>query len=269
MYMGGIDRNRVRSSFTRQASVYDGHAGVQRRVVERFAGLLKAEGARPARLLDVGAGTGSLLALLRGRYPEAFIVGMDLAEGMCRTSHEALGGEVIACADAERLPFADASFDLVVSTSTFQWLSTLDAAFGEAFRVLAPGGLFSFALFGERTLFELRSSYRRALERAGRSCEDRTHRFFSAADVKAALERAGFASIRTFSEPEVDRHPDVPALLRSLRRIGAGNAAPSPPRGLAGREVMLEMMKIYSGEFGGEEGIPATYEVIYGAGRKC
>ena len=59
-------------------------------------------------------------------------------------------------ADAEWLPFADAAFGLVLSTSTLQWLNSLDLAFAEALRVLAPGGLFCFAMFGEKTLFELR-----------------------------------------------------------------------------------------------------------------
>ncbi|HBG06937.1 MAG: malonyl-[acyl-carrier protein] O-methyltransferase BioC [Geobacteraceae bacterium GWC2_58_44] len=264
--VANIDRQKVRDSFHRQATDYDGHAVVQRRVVERLIGLLQAEGVRPARILDVGAGTGSLLARLRDKYPEAFAVGADLALGMCHTASANLGQEGVQLvnADAEKLPFAQSSFDLVLSTSTFQWLTTLDRAFAEVHRVLSPGGLFCFALFGEKTLFELRSSYKTAINGGA----DRSHSFFSQSDVLAALQRAGFTDPRVISEIEVEFHPDVPDLLRSLKRIGAGSAAPVAAKGLSERRVMLEMMELYRMRYGRDGAIPASYEVVYGVGGK-
>ena len=264
--VAGIDREKVRNSFHRQAGDYDSHALVQRRVVERLTGELREAKVAPARLLDVGAGTGRLLESLRDLYPEAVAVGADLALGMCRAAALRLAGKgvQIVNADAESLPFATGSFDLVVSTSTFQWLGSLDRAFAEAKRVLAPRGLFCFALFGERTLFELRGSYQQALMDG----EDRSHSFFSTAEVLAALERCGLDGARAWSELEVEMHADVPELLRSLKRIGAGSAAPVASRGLSQRRVMLDMMEVYRKEHGRDGAVPATYEVVYGVGRK-
>jgi malonyl-CoA O-methyltransferase len=265
--VANIVRQKVRDSFHRQASDYDGHAVVQGRVVERLIGLLQAEDARPARLLDVGAGTGRLLARLRELYPEALAVGADLALGMCRAASANLAGARVQMvnADAERLPFAQGSFDLVISTSTYQWLSTLDVAFAEVKRVLAPGGLFCFALFGESTLFELRDSYKAVLNGGA----DRSHSFFSLPGVLAAMQEAGFSGSRANSELEVEWHPDVSEMLRSLKRIGAGSAAPVEVKGLSGRRVMLDMMEVYRQGYGGKDGaIPASYEVIYGVARK-
>jgi malonyl-CoA O-methyltransferase len=257
-----IDRMKVQDSFHRQAGDYDEHAVVQRRVVERLTDMLQAHRAQPARLLDVGAGTGRLLATLRRLYPAALAVGADLALGMCRTASSNLAGNGVQLvnADAERLPFATRSFDLVLSTSTFQWLSSLDAAFAEVKRVLAPGGIFCFALFGEKTLFELRDSYKKVLSGA----PDRTHNFFSREEVLEALQRCGFSEPEVVTEMEVEYHPDVPELLRSLKRIGAGSAAPVEGRGLTQRRVMLDMMEAYRREFGRDGQIPASYEVIYG-----
>lgn len=261
-----IDRERVRDSFHRQAADYDSHAVVQGRVVEKVVGLLQAERVAPVRLLDIGAGTGRLLARLTELYPEMDAVGVDLAPGMCVTAASNLAGRRVRVmpADAEALPFEAGSFDVVVSTSTYQWLPCLDRAFAEARRVLAPGGIFCFALFGERTLFELRDSYRSVLQGAF----DRTHSFFSCAEVLEALERAGFRGARVSSELEVELHPDVPELLRSLKKIGAGSTAPASAKGLAERRVMLDMMRSYREHFGGEAGIPATYDVVYGVVRK-
>lgn len=266
-----IDRRRVRAAFHRQAGEYDLHAAVQKRVVERLLGILADEGLNPARILDVGAGTGQLARRLAGRHPGASLACVDLAPGMVEAARLTLGAgprSHFAVADAEHLPFGGSSFDLVVSTSTFQWLARLDAAFAEARRVLAPGGLFAFALFGDGTFRELKSAYRSALDLSGRPDGDRTQRFFTPDEVRAALERTGFQVRCLFAEEEVERHPDVPTFLRSLRRIGAGNASPLPSRGLAERRVMVEMMRIYEERFGGGGGVPATYTVVYGVGEK-
>jgi malonyl-CoA O-methyltransferase len=259
-----IDRKKVQGAFHRQAPDYDDAALVQRRVVERLTRLLQSQGVSPARLLDVGAGTGRLLACLRKLYPAALAVGADLALGMCRTASANLAGEGVQFvnADAERLPFAAGSFDLVLSTSTFQWLGTLDLAFAEVKRVLSPGGTFCFALFGEKTLFELRDSYKIAL--AGGA--DRSLSFFSGSDVLEALRCGGFSGSKVTSELEVELHPDVPGLLRSLKRIGAGTTAPVATKGLSERRVMLDMMNVYRNRYGRDGAIPASYEVIYGWG---
>ena len=269
--MGGIDRHRVMASFHRHAGNYDSHAQVQKRVVARLLEQSLWGGIQPKRLLDIGSGTGRMLAALQDLYPQSLKVGADLAFGMCRTARDNQSNcrrTNFLTADAEYLPFAGDAFDLVLSTSTYQWLAGLDQAFREVWRVLAPGGIFCFALFGERTLFELKDSYRLALGADLSGRENRTHNFFNSSDVATALDSAGFSNCLAHAELEVEHHQDVPALLRSLKRIGAGNAAPDTPRGLAGRRVMLEMMEVYCRRYGCAEGIPATYEVVYGVGRK-
>lgn len=268
--MSGIDRTRVRRAFTAHAGDYDRHAVVQPRVVARLLDQLRAAEGCPDRILDIGTGTGRLLRELAGLYPGARLAGLDLAQTMAATARATCSGNEVwvAAGDAEALPFVPAAFDLVVSTSTFQWLEQLDTAFGEVLRVLQPGGRFVFALFGRQTLYELRSSYREAHELHGRGHERRTHTFAEAADVAAALARAGFQGIDCRSELEVETHPDVATLLHALKRIGAGNAASGPAPGLAARRIMLTMMELYARRYGTAAGVPATYEVIYGVCRK-
>jgi malonyl-CoA O-methyltransferase len=269
--MTGIDRHRVQRAFDAHADDYETYARVQKQVVERFTSRLERETIRPAAILDIGVGTGRLLRSLATVFPEARLAGIDLSVRMGQAARANLAGRpaLLVAGDGEMLPFADASFDLVVSTSTFQWLESLDEAFGEVTRVLAPGGVFAFTLFGERTLYELRTSYRKACQALGRGEERRTHTFFPAAAVAAALDRSGLLECAVATEMELESHPDVPALLRSIRRIGAGNAAPERSVTLAERRVMLTMMEIYRRDHAGDGVIPATYEVIYGAGRKA
>jgi len=110
--------------------------GFRRFVVPMLA--RAAAGRMDARLLDCGCGTGNNLALLR-RHGRAF--GVDLTWTGLAFAH-ARGERAVAQASATRLPFADASFDVVTSFDVIYALADADeaAALAEMQRVLRPGG---------------------------------------------------------------------------------------------------------------------------------
>jgi SAM-dependent methyltransferase len=112
----------------------------------------KAVGHRPdgwARSLEIGAGTGYFtLNLMRaGLIGEGTCT--DISPGMLatlRSNARRLGLDVrTELVDAERLPFADASFDLVLGHAVLHHIPGLERAFAEFERVLAPGGTLLFA----------------------------------------------------------------------------------------------------------------------------
>jgi ubiquinone/menaquinone biosynthesis C-methylase UbiE len=98
----------------------------------------------PARILDVGTGTGAGALRLAERFPGATIVGVDLSEAMVaqarRNTPPADSRVTYQVADASALPFADGSFDLVAHANMIPF-------FDEVARVVAPGGhaLFAFS----------------------------------------------------------------------------------------------------------------------------
>lgn len=271
--MHGIDRGRVERSFHRGAGQYDQHTPVQQRVVQRLLERLSAELSQgPQRVLDIGCGTGQLLQQLAQHYPQAKLTGLDLAPNMLQQAAERLGnGAELLQGDAERLPGKDNSFDLVVSTSTFQWLEECATCFGEVQRVLEPGGLFCFALFGDGTLFELQNSWRGALQRNDRPVlegGDGTHRFHTVDQVRQSLEQQGFMAVEVGTEQELVWYPDLPQLLQAIKRIGAGTAHPQRGGGLGWRRVLHDMAALYRERYGTDLGVPASYQVIYGTGRR-
>jgi len=93
-------------------------------------------------LLDVGCGTGFLAELLApsGRFA---YTGLDLSEGMIRAARaKNIPGAVFRQGTADRLPFPDGAFDVVVCSQSFHHYPRQDEAMREARRVLAPGGLY-------------------------------------------------------------------------------------------------------------------------------
>ncbi len=262
-----LDLERVRRNFSCHAEQYDRYAVVQKRVVK---GLLERIGARkvPAgEALEVGTGTGELTRGLLQICPQVRPVVSDLAHGMTRLASERLPGIAAIDADAHALPVRGGALSLVYSSSVYQWVEDLPLAFAEAARVLAPGGLFACALFAERTLWELREAHRKAAsERRGHS---HVQSFPTESGVRGALEGAAFTSIELSSCDEIDLHPDVPSLLRALKRIGAGNAAAERPEGLSPRRVIQRMIELYEEKHRRPDGrIPATYHVVYVLARK-
>jgi malonyl-CoA O-methyltransferase len=253
-----VDKARLREAFSARASGYAGAAPLQREVAERAAAAALEAIPFPRSVLDVGCGPGGLLATLDAARPGAALAGVDLAPGMLREASLRVARARLAVGDAESLPFAADSFDLVLSTSTFQWLPRLDAALAEVRRVLSPGGTFVLALFGEETLAELRTSWAASAPRAAAA----THQFPSAHEVGAALRAAGLAVRSLGAERRVEWHDSPRDLLRSLREIGAGNAVPGREGGLGLRRAVLEMERAYVARHGRDGRVPATWEIV-------
>ncbi len=137
-------RNAVQAQFDPRAAAYlssSVHAAGPD--LQRAAELVGALAPRPARALDLGCGAGHLgfaLAPLVGA-----LVALDPSPGMLAQVAEqarsrGLGNLETVRGGAERLPFADASFDLVATRYSAHHWTDLDAAMAELRRVLVPGG---------------------------------------------------------------------------------------------------------------------------------
>lgn len=108
------------------------------------AGLIDAvrERARPgSRVIELGFGAGWLLEELRKELPDAQLYGLDMSPGFAGRTYQEHGDRVrVLMGDMERLPFADASFDVVVTFWTLYFMRDIDAALAEIKRCMAPGG---------------------------------------------------------------------------------------------------------------------------------
>ena len=157
-----LDSPKVRRCFDRAAAGYDTAAVLQAEVRDNLLGRLDLMALTPRVVVDAGAGTGHAARALKRRYPKALVAALDLSPRMLLAAGRQqswLRPFARVCADAERLPFADASVDLILSNLMLQWCNP-DAVFAEFRRVLAPHGLLSFTTLGPDTLRELRSAWK-------------------------------------------------------------------------------------------------------------
>jgi SAM-dependent methyltransferase len=140
--MGAV-RDFEREGWKNAAASYDGFAGATRLFVPA---LTQAVGAKPGmRLLDVACGTG--VATAAAAVAGANVTGVDFSPAMlvmARSLHPAVRFE---SADAEELPFADASFDAVVANFGIHHVEHPQRAIAQARRVLRAGGTFAFTFW--------------------------------------------------------------------------------------------------------------------------
>jgi len=183
------------------------------------------------RVLDVGCGTGVLARAAADRVELVKqVTGLDRNEGMLAVARRVRPQIDWRQGDASALPFADNSFDVVVSQFALMYFSDRTAALTEMMRVLKPGGRLAIAVWGP---FECATSYIILTEIAQRRCgqaaadvltapfvlgdKERLVELFRSAGIdRIAIElRPGtmtFPSIATFVESEVKGSPMEPLL---------------------------------------------------------
>jgi malonyl-CoA O-methyltransferase len=255
-----IDKQQARRAFERAASAYDEVAVLQRETAQRMLERLDYIRHEPAVILDVGAGTGEATLALSRRFKPARTIALDFALPMLQRARKRgswLRRLRCVCGDAERLPLADRSVDLIFSNATLQWCNDLEGTFREFLRVLRPDGLLLFSTFGPDTLKELRASWA--------AVDDRPHvsPFADMHDIGDAMLRAGLFN----PVVDVDRmrltYTEVAGLLRDLKALGAHNVTAGRQRSLTGKSRLQAMVQAYEA-FRLDGRLPASYEVVYG-----
>ena len=204
--MGGshIDRKVSRSRHMRLARSFNGEqdpvsAEVRARHIESLGPMNIPSGLS----LDLGSGMSPVLpGFLSGKG----CVRLDWVKWGKRN-----GPDVVA--DIQALPFENSTFGLVFANLSLPWVGSLQKALAETRRVLAPGGLLTYATFGPDTLIEMRKELP--------SATPRTLGFFDMHDLADMTMSEGFAEPVAVTERLRLEYPSRNKMLLELRGFGA------------------------------------------------
>lgn len=254
------DKRRVAASFSRAAASYDSVAALQRAVGVELLARLPVQ-LRPQRWLDLGCGTGHFSRVLAARFPCAEGIALDLAEGMLQHARPLGGAQRFIAGDAESLPLRDGSVDLIYSSLAVQWCADFPAVLAEAHRTLRPGGVFAFSSLCVGTLQELRDSWQ--------SADGFTHvnRFRRFVEYQSLCADSPLQVLTLERKAERLHFAEVRQLTHELKTLGAHNLNPGRPGGLTGRARIRALVEAYE-RFRQPQGLPATYQVVYGVLQK-
>ncbi len=204
-----FDRNARRRHRDRAVAQFADHDFVHVAMLDGLAERLSAVKRDFTDMLDLGSWNGGFVP-----PPGARIARADPGFGFARAS----GGVQV---DEDRLPFADAAFDGVVSAGTLNQVDDLPGALTLARRVLRPDGLFLAAFVGAGSFPALKAAFRAA------EPDRPVARLHPQIDVRSAgdlLVRAGFALPVADVETLDVGYPNLFRLLDDLRGMAASNA---------------------------------------------
>jgi malonyl-CoA O-methyltransferase len=257
-----LDKPRIRQSFGAASRTYDRAAALQRRSASDLMQPIEEAGIR-GTVLDLGCGTGNLTGLLSSVLtPPSAVIALDIAPAMLDAARAKLGRPLNAdskvnylCADAERLPFADACLDGVYSNLALQWCERLDRVLADLKRIMKPGSPLIFSTFGPQTLKELKSAWAEV--------DDLPHvnAFHTGQELLCLLQTTGFSACRIRQSVHTPRYANVVDLMRELKAIGAHNAHLGRPKHLTGKARIEAMNRAYE-RLRTEGSLPATFEIL-------
>jgi NADH dehydrogenase [ubiquinone] 1 alpha subcomplex assembly factor 5 len=231
-------------------------------VAERLGDRLDLVNREFPRTLDLGARHGLMARALAGRAGAEWVVAAEPAPASLSRAPAPR-----VAADPELLPFADASFDLVVSNLVLHWAGDLPGALVQLRRALKPDGLLLAAMLGGQTLVELRTAMFEAELAAEGGVSPRVSPAVELSDAAALLQRAGFAMPVADSETITVGYPDLLALLRDLRGMGETNALQARRRNFMRRATLVHAAALYAERFGDGDGrLTATFEILFLSG---
>ena len=242
---------------SRAAPGFGAHAFLKQIAAEDIAFRVSAINRRFDRVLDLGAHDGLLTRTLQSDQ----IVRDRLGQVIRADLTAAYRPSIVA--DEEALPFADASFDLIVSALSLHWVNDLPGALIQIRRILKPDGMFIGAVLGGRTLTELRQSLLSAEEEIRGGAANRISPYLDVIDGAGLLQRAGFAMPVADNDARTVRYAHPLRLLAELRGMGetaafADRSAPSLTRA-----ILMRAMEIYVRHYADPDGrVRATFEFV-------
>jgi SAM-dependent methyltransferase len=226
-------------------------------IVQRLAAIKR----RFPVAVDLGARTGvfgQALAESDAADKVGSLIEADLSGAMLA---KASGVRLVA--DEARLPFAEESLDLVVSSLVLHAVDDLVGALVQIRRVLKPDGLFLGAVLGGSTLTELRQCLTAAEAEISGGAGPRVFPFLDSYDGAALLQRAGFALPVVDVDTVTVRYPHMLKLMADLRAMGETNVLLERPRSPLSRRVLARAGELYAERFAAPDGrLSATFEII-------
>jgi ubiquinone/menaquinone biosynthesis C-methylase UbiE len=191
-------------------------------------------------LLDVGSGTGSLLARLRREGQAGRLVGLDTSPAAIACVRELEGVEAVQAA-AAALPFADGEFSVVTARHMLYHVADPSLAVREARRVLAHGGRFAATVNSAEALPETVDLLRTVAARHGVARSDLLQRPLNPGGLQALVEPV-FGEVEVVEYPNALVYPDPDAFARyAVAMLGFhGVGADFPDRDAVVADVIAE-----------------------------
>ncbi len=254
-------KSEICNVFNAHAAEYEKVAIVQKEIGERLFERLSYLTIQPQYVLDLGCGTGYFTKKLKQRYPQAQVVGLDVAWMMLKQSqkaHSLFKKWPLVQTDMTIMPFPSGLFDLVFANQVIHWSNPIAEVMREINRVMNVNGCLMFSTLGPDTFYELRDAWSKVNHYA------HTNTFVDMHDLGDTMVAEHFVDPVIDMEMLSVHYATLSKLLNALKAQGVRNINPERNQGLTGKqsfrafEAAMQQFMTENNQF------PLTYEVVYG-----
>ncbi len=246
--------NSVAQAFDRAAASYAKHSQLQQRVGDDLLKMMKQFSA-PARVLDIGCGSGDFTQKLCQQWPKAQITALDQAPGMIEYAARHLKNYPqinFLCQDMQQFS-APSQYDVITANFVLQWTSNLAPVISQLHHALQPQGTLCFSVPVQGSLPELIHAWPQVDNKIP------VRALFSAQQwLDALAPHFNISQQQQFAY--VEYRLQLRELLRLFKHWGA-DALPQRRQGLFGKNKWQQLQQAYQ-PFQNENGYPMTFQVL-------
>lgn len=260
-----IDKNAVKSSFSRAAQHYDEYALFQRDTGNELLQLVKNSSERCQDILDLGCGTGYFSKLLNQwqhqpseAQTNSTLTCLDISPEMLQqTRLRGLKQSATVEGDIDAIPFQNDQFDLIYSNLVLQWSDDLSHALAQSKKCLKAQGVIAFSTLLDGSLKELKQAWQEV--------DDLPHiNQFSTIDaVNSALAEAGFTQFDLICKTHSYAFPDLISVMKSLKGIGANHIHERDKAPVINRNTLQQLTTAYQPYTDQSGQLMLSYQVCY------
>lgn len=238
--------------FSKVQKTYNENAIVQFEMAKKLASLIQNFCNSPAKLLEIGSGTGfltkHLLEMPNNNNPEFFLNDInDNQTGFDLPAKSYIQGDILKIEIPEH-------FDLISSNAVFQWIDNLDILFSKLHAGLNDGGILAFSTFGIQNYKQFKNNG--------------TPKYLKLQDIEAMLIQNSF-EVSYFEEEIFTLYFNSPReVLNHIKTTGVSTFGISEGKGLWGKSTLKDFENHYSNNNSDDNGIELTYHPIYFIAKK-
>lgn len=245
-----FDKIKIKANFNRANQTYNQAAILQKTVAKHLVNLAKQKISTANKILDLGSGTGFIAEEILSEFSDKKIFQLDIAQQLLQTNP--FKTSKIA-ADIEALPFKRNVFDLALSSLSFQWLNHLDKAIPQILKTLKNKGNFYFSIIVDGSLDELKIARQKC------AVQLTINDFTSITELEKILLQLQL-NYQIKSETIILQYDNLPALLKSIKSIGAGYG--STKKSITKNDLQ-KISSFYLKNFNLDNKVHATWKICY------
>jgi malonyl-CoA O-methyltransferase len=208
-----FDKKLINYNFSSKVNEYNLNANIQKKIAKKLCQFFIEEtdfkNAHKIKILDLGSGTSFISKNLLKKIDNCEIYELDLSLEMLNNFQKNPQKMLKICADIENLPFAESSFDAIISSFSLQWIKDFEALFKNLHKLLKPHGFLAFAIPNNNSFKELKNS------------PFLINELPSELDLSRLLKQNKFTKKFVKNEQIYEKFSNLIEALKSFKKIGA------------------------------------------------